>query len=41
MGSIPIFGMQIPAVAVWVVVAIVVIAVIAFIGKGFFDEMKK
>lgn len=41
MSTIPIFGLEIPVVAVWIVVAIVVIAVIAFIGKGFFDEMKK
>ena len=41
MSTIPIFGLEIPVVAVWIVVAIVVIAAIAFIGKGFFDEMKK
>ncbi len=35
------FGIQIPMAAIWVVVAIVVILIIAFIAKGFMDEMKK
>ena len=35
------FGIQIPMAAIWVVVAIVVIVVVAFIAKGFMDEMKK
>ncbi len=41
MGTIPIFGFEVPAIAIWIIVAIVVIAIIAFIAKGFFDEMKK
>lgn len=35
------FGFEIPAIAVWIVLALVVIAVICFIAKGFFDELKK
>ena len=38
---IELFGLQIPAVAIWVIVAIVVVFIIAFIAKGFIDEMKK
>lgn len=35
------FGFDVPMEAVWVVVALVVIVIIAFIAKGFIDEMKK
>lgn len=35
------FGFMVPMEAVWIVVAIVVILVVAFIAKGFIDEMKK
>ena len=35
------FGMEIPMAAIWIVVAIIVIVVIAFIAKGFIDEMRK
>ncbi len=36
-----IFGLTIPMPVVWIVIALVIIAIIAFIAKGFFDEMKK
>ena len=40
--SIDLFGIvQVPAIAFWVVVGLVVIGVIAFIAKGFFSELKK
>jgi hypothetical protein len=36
------FGLvQVPWAVVWIVLALVVIAIIAFIAKGFFDELKK
>lgn len=41
MDSIDLFGMQVPFVAIWVLVAIVVLIIVAFIAKGFMDEMKK
>ena len=35
------FVVTIPDYAIWIVAAIIVIILIAFIGKGFIDEMKK
>lgn len=35
------FGMQVPMAVIWIVAAIVVIIVVAFIVKGFIEEMKK
>lgn len=35
------FGISIPVEAVWVTTAIIVVAVVAFIAKGFIEEMKK
>jgi len=39
--TIDIFGLQVPALVFWVVIALVVLVVIGFIAKGFLDEMKK
>lgn len=39
--TMTLFGFDVPMEAVWVVVALVVIVIIAFIAKGFIDEMKK
>lgn len=39
--AMSLFGFEIPMTAIWVVAAIVVIIVIAFIVKGFVEEMKK
>jgi len=38
---VEIFGFSIPMQAIWIAVAIVVLVVVAFIAKGFIDEMKK
>lgn len=35
------FGISIPVEAVWVTAAVIVVAVVAFIAKGFIEEMKK
>lgn len=41
MDSIDLFGIQVPVVAIWVLVAIIVLIIVVFIAKGFMDEMKK
>lgn len=35
------FGFNVPMQAIWIIVAIVVLVIVAFIAKGFLDEMKK
>ena len=35
------FGINVPMEAIWVIVAIILLAIVVFIAKGFIDEMKK
>lgn len=41
-GTINLFNLvEVPFWSIWVVVGIIVLVIIGFIAKGFFDEMKK
>lgn len=39
--NMELFGITIPDYAIWIVAGVIVVILIAFIGKGFIDEMKK
>lgn len=41
MGNIVLFGFEVPTIAFVAVIVVVVLAVLVFIAKGFFDELKK
>jgi hypothetical protein len=41
MDSLTLFGISIPAEAVWIAAGVIVLAIIVFIVKGFLDELKK
>jgi ABC-type lipoprotein release transport system permease subunit len=34
-------GFPIPDIAIWIAIGVVVLVIIIFIAKGFFDELKK
>ena len=40
-GTIDFWGFAVPSIVFWVVIILVVLACIAFIAKGFLDEMNK
>lgn len=41
MDMIDLFGMQVPAFVLWILIAVIVIIVVGFILKGFISEMRK
>ena len=41
METIDLFGFQVPSLVMWIIGAIIIVLVVAFILKGFLAEMKK